>query len=156
LATGNSPYAITVDATSVYWTDTQNSTVMKVALGGGTPVTIASGQAEPFSIAVDATSVYFFCNGPGAGSALKRVALGGGAPVTLDTPEAPSFIAVDPTSVYYTNQIGSVVKVATGGGATVTLAYDYAIPAGPWGIAIDATSVYWTDLVQGTVMSTAK
>ena len=48
-----------MDATSIYWTaGTASGTVMKVALGGGNPTTLASGL-KSFGIAVDATSVYW-------------------------------------------------------------------------------------------------
>ena len=56
---GAHPLGIAVDATSVYWTNYEGGTVQKVGLGGGTPVTLASGQATPYDIAVDATSVYW-------------------------------------------------------------------------------------------------
>jgi hypothetical protein len=55
-----------VDATSVYWANHNSAgTVMKVALAGGSPVTLASAQSDPHGIAVDATSVYWINNGDG-------------------------------------------------------------------------------------------
>ena len=64
-----------MDATSIYflYSSGDEGSVMKVGLGGGTPVTLASGQKGPVSIAVDATSVYW-TNGDGGhgdGSVMK-------------------------------------------------------------------------------------
>ena len=62
-----------VDAASVCWTSLGDGTVRKVPLGGGTPVTIASGQLCPQAIAVDGTSVYWTTLGEGssAGTVMK-------------------------------------------------------------------------------------
>jgi hypothetical protein len=54
----------------------------------------------------------------------------------------PSYLAVDSTNVYWTDEVGATVnKAPTGGGAVTTLA------AGGdsfEGLGVDATSVYWT------------
>lgn len=97
-------YSVAVDGTSVYWANPDG--VMKVALGGGTPVTLASDKLAR-DIAIDASSVYWTsgdttANTIGHGGVMK-VPLGGGTPVTLASDQVgPSSIAVDPASVYWT------------------------------------------------------
>jgi hypothetical protein len=53
------PRFMAVDDTRVYWADPSAGTITAVAKGGGTPVTIASGQDGALSVAVDACNVYW-------------------------------------------------------------------------------------------------
>jgi hypothetical protein len=62
MAAASAPCGIAYDAATsfVYWTDTENSTVMKMITGdGGSPVTVASGQNNPTDLVLDSTYVYW-------------------------------------------------------------------------------------------------
>ena len=74
---------------------------------------------------------------------------GGGTSTTLASDQAgPGFIAVDPTTVYFTNDDGTVMKMAIGGGSVTILASGQGLPSG---IAVAGTNVYWAN--QGTFVN---
>lgn len=66
LLSGRTPVNMTVDETSIYWTESgANGSIVKIPLAGGAPTTLASGQGFPYAIAVDGTSVYWTTTGDG-------------------------------------------------------------------------------------------
>jgi hypothetical protein len=152
----NNPHSLAVDATSVYWANagtyqlgpppnyTNNGTVMKVRIGGGSATTLASGQNAPTGVAVDAANVYWTNNNE-SGSVMK-VPIAGGTPTALAWNQyLPTDIVVDAKNVYWTNHdfYTNVMKVPIQGG-TPALVSRSGRPAARY-LAIDATNVYWTD-----------
>ncbi len=128
LASGQNGVArLAVDAVSIYWTATNDGTVMKAPLdGSGPPVALAVLQNYPTGIAVDSTSVYW-TNHAGAAScaagAVMKVAIGGGTPVALATGQvAADGIAVDDANVYWTT--GGSPDPAVANGAVMKLSLE--------------------------------
>jgi hypothetical protein len=135
------PETLALDSTSVYLAGIASGTVLKVSVGGGTPVTVACGQYQPSGIAVDAQRVYWTNQGQGSGSVMS-VPVGGGTPTTLASGQgAPFAIALDPTNVYWANLTGNeaIMKVPVGGGTPSELAPG----GGSLSIATHGGIVYW-------------
>lgn len=116
LATGDIPWQLQVDATSLYWTEQGSSAnvgkVMKASKVDGTGgVTIAMGQAGPHGIAIDATSVYW-ANKEG-GTINKAPLVGGASTVLAKGQMSPENVAVDATHVYWTDpKADLVIRIA--------------------------------------------
>ena len=99
VATGTAPTALAVDATSVYWLETQAGRVMKAPKGGGSAAQLATGQSSPFDLALDTTYVYWSNR---TGNAVMRIAkTGGGSPQLVVRATEPMHIATDGTSVFF-------------------------------------------------------
>jgi hypothetical protein len=98
-----------VDATNVYWTNSDAGIIASVPIAGGAVTTLASGQTNPTRIAVAGGYVYWTNETYPGGSVLK-VPVGGGTPTAIATGENnPSGIAVDDTNVYWTTANGMVL-----------------------------------------------
>jgi hypothetical protein len=115
----------------------------------GTNTVLASNQDFPTDIDADADYVYWANRGYATGAfSVNRVPITGGTPSVLATSSRSGIstsIAVDGTSVYYTdNDTHALMKMAKDGtGKTVLVpnVFQYALH----GLAVDSTSIYWLD-----------
>jgi hypothetical protein len=151
----------------VYWTNASGGTVMKVAIDGGTPTTLASGQDAPNGIAVGGSYVYWAnagvanANSYFTSGTLMKVPVAGGSLTTLASGSiSPAAVAVDSSGVYFVDETmsasgnGALAKVAASGGTTTTLG----AASNPGALAIEASTVYWIDNASdgGAVLATPK
>ncbi|WP_437679756.1 hypothetical protein [Sorangium sp. So ce131] len=110
LALGTGARRVQVDATHVYWTNADASSVRKVPIAGGDDVVLASGYFESHEVVLDATHVYWA--NLGDAPEIRRVPVDGGEPVVVIAGVAPRDLAVDGTSIYWTDESGFVMKLA--------------------------------------------
>jgi hypothetical protein len=73
---------IVIDDTNIYWSDYLKGTIQKMALSGGTPVTMALGLNQPSDLLLDGTTIYVTTNDgikklPTTGGTLTDVFSGG-------------------------------------------------------------------------------
>jgi hypothetical protein len=132
--------SIAVDSTSLYVGSL--SAVLRVPLAGGNPVTLVPRRDNIGGLVADLTNLYWTTT---TSHTVLSLPLAGGSPVQLYSSPSGGFanaLAVDATSVYFTDWDGTVTKVPLAGGSPVTLASGQVSPGA---IAVDSTSVYWLD-----------
>jgi len=142
---------IAVDVSgNVYVSSFGNSTVQKLPVGGGAPVSIGSGFSTPYGLAVDAAGNVYVADFSNA--AVKKIPVGGGAPVILGSGfTSPVGVAVDAAGdVFVADYGGNAVKeIPVGGGTIITIGSGF---SGPTGVAVDAAgNVYVADYLNNAV-----
>lgn len=135
---------IAVDSSNVFWTTTGNDTVCSLPLAGGSVTTLAVGQNVPLPLAVDATNVYW-----GTRSDIMAAHLSGGSAFTFVVGRVAADLAVQGSTLCWTQPSGSIVEMLPLGG--VDRFVTSTDP--PSMIATDASSVYWVSIAtSGSVL----
>jgi hypothetical protein len=137
-----------------------STSLLSMPVGGGTPVTVATGVttslpypddggdfARAGTLLADASRVYW----PDGNSQVLAVSAAGGSPTALATGQVhPVGLALDSQNLYWVNHgsgwpsggaDGAVMKVPLAGGAAISLASGQNAPVA---VAVDGTSIYWT------------
>ncbi len=158
----NTPRAIAVDATYMYWLDEGDvesiGMVLRAKLDGTCepatpcPVVLAETQNKPRALAIDATDVYWINSASGLGDAtISKTPVAGGATTVLATKLLrPHSIKVDATHVYYSLENGGVYRMKKDGTESALLTAG----TGVKGIDVDEGGVFYAS--NGRVYRTPK
>jgi hypothetical protein len=133
----NSPQALTLDATNVYWSDYSTNQIMGVPKAGGAAFLVAIAPSPPSGIGIDDTNIYW--TQPFT-STIQSVPIGGGPVTMVATSMGDAWnMAVASSYVFYSasSSIGRAPKL---GGQQWILTYDSEQGA----LAVDATNVYFS------------
>jgi hypothetical protein len=158
LAVGVSPFSVVVDGTHSFYADI-NGAIVGVSNAGGTPTTLASGQAGTLLLASSPTDLYWMTVGVDWATGANYLSTGtlwavskeGGAPVAVESSiPAPAGLAADATGVYWTSQggysdcfaDGKVFRLAPDAGAPTVIASGQLQPLG---ITVQNGTVYWVN-----------
>ncbi len=150
LASGQTEvWGVAADDVNVYWTNQNGGAVAKVPVGGGAPVTLATGAGGDIAVSGD---TIFYDTLPGG--TLMSVPVSGGSPsvaAQYGAMESVESLAASGNWVFVGTTAGDVLRVPVGGGAPSVIA---STPKGyVSAVAADDTNVYWTDLNSGDVLT---
>ncbi|MBI2391065.1 MAG: hypothetical protein HYV09_15845 [Deltaproteobacteria bacterium] len=150
--TAGRPVGLAVDASHVFWTDSDPGVVASAPIAGGAVSELYKGGDKTTGIAVDATHVYW--SEWGSGRIAKVPKSGGAAVVLASDQKGARAIALDSSHVYFTHPpTGSIRSVAKSGGAVRVHGTGQ---KHPYSVAVDASSIYWANVDGDTVMAVDK
>lgn len=150
LASGQArPYAVTMDATHIYWANEGDGTLARVSREGGTVEVLVRGQTWPVGVLLDETHLYWLDRTAGV---IQRLPKSGGVPQWLAKASVGSYsTAIDGTHVYWTSSEDSrVLRVPKVGGEVEVLARGQ---QRPYDIVVRGNVVFFSNnQFQGGVM----
>jgi|GEM_PF-2447173 len=139
--------AIAVDAGGIYVTDSGNGRILKFALTGGKPQTLAGGLKKPFALVIGEANVYFSL---AAGELMTVPKAGGKASKLASGLVEEARIAGDSKAVYAPfkgsgeSLVIDKVDIASGSHEPVaTVGNGHTVSA----VTLDETCVYWVERV---------
>jgi hypothetical protein len=161
----DSPLAIAVDDSAIYWTaggvttidgGTSDGVVLSMPLDGGTPTPLVSGLGMPTAIAVH-DGVVAFSAYTSSGNAIGTVPSTGGTRSILAAEPGPvPSIALDDTHVYWvqvsttgtnaSNSDGPILSLPLAGGTPLGLVGPRSIPEK---IVLLGSTLFWSELGSG-------
>lgn len=143
---------LAVDANFVYWSDA-GPAIMKVPVGGGTPVQVIAGGDKNACVAVDGSGVYYF----DADKVMKAPLSGGGAAPLASGQhllKGAPLVAAGGYVYWVTDVYGNVdayngknavVRVSTTAAAATPEIVTAELVGNPGGLAVDDSNVYYSD-----------
>jgi hypothetical protein len=144
------PHSVAVDAASVFWTeknkklaDDNTGRVRSIPIGGGAPTDIVSSQNQAGAIVVDDTSVFW-----SATVTLMRASKNGTSAKAVAAESAFAGIRSDATTIYWSDDTGSLWAVPKAGGTPVELVSSI---TGLRGVAASESDVYFMETATGTL-----
>lgn len=147
LASAQMPFAVAVDATRAYWSDSVNDgNVMRCEIADCAATTLrlvnVGGLSQPMALALDATNVSWI---DAYGTVATCPKTGCGTPTILaqQTGGSPLGLASDGTTLYWAGANGILACETAGCAKTPRLVVAGQILA--FDIGVDDTSVYWTE-----------
>jgi predicted secreted protein len=138
---------VATDTNNLYWGDYMGGAIYSIPLAGGSKALLSSAG----EVATAASGVYW------TGNAIMYAPFGSTMPTTFPSGQGAYGIAVDATTIYWSNQgtlsdsyaDGSVASMSISGEDPITLA---PMQVEPQDVVVDATSLYWVTDYGGTVM----
>jgi sugar lactone lactonase YvrE len=103
---------VALDGTHLYWSEYDGGAVWRADLDGGNPFEISANEVHAGCLAIDGSHLYWVAAGDGdaaVSGSVRRWPLDGGAVETFVQLGAELGIAVDDTSVYFSNTGGSQI-----------------------------------------------
>ncbi len=140
------PTGVVVTKSYIYWAEDGNGRVSRAKIDGSdAEPDFLTGLFSPHNLAANSTYLYVADT---AANRIVRVPLNGGPSKTLLTVDSPQGVAVNGSSIYWSNMRQGTIGRADIDGSNIN---DEFLAPGGWinGLAVDASHLYWSGYTSG-------